>query len=385
MNYEFTAEQQAFRASVRKVFEHGASAARLRQLWDTETGRAADLWDDLSTLGAPAILVPEEYGGLGGTELDLCPLLEESGWACVPDALVEGLLAGPALLAEAATEEQKAKWLPGVARGSSRLTFALPGTRYVPDAHVSDLIILGGRDEVRVYERDEVALAPVRSMDPARRLFTVTPRPGSGARLPGGRAALSRAESRIHAGSGAVLTGLAERMLRMSVDHVKVRHQFGRPVGSFQAVKHLLAQATSLVTLATRSVRSASCLLAQRAPHAQDAALLARICAVEAEFEANRVSLQTHGGIGFTFEHDLHLWLKRGKAMETAYGGHREPARRAGLLPMSGRHGVLTTQILGRSSPIRPQSRLSGLCGNGYMLLGVCLLLVGLVTGEAPA
>ncbi len=345
MRYEFTDDQQSFLASVRKTFEQSATPARLRELWATDTGRAPEMWEGLCNLGAPAILVPEEYEGLGGTEVDLSSLLEQAGRSCVPDALVEALFVGPALLAEAASAEQKADWLPRVASGQLRVTVALAGSRYVPDAHVSDLILLEQSGEVYVYKREEVTLSPVTSMDPSRRLFAVTPNAGTGVRLPSGTGALPLAESRQYAGSAAVLNGLAEQMLHLSVEYVKVRHQFGRPVGSFQGVKHMLAQATSLVTLATQAARTASYLIAKRAPGADDAAILARVCAVEAEFEANRVALQTHGGIGFTFEHDLQMWLKRGKALEQSHGGHRELARRAGMSAASGTSGVLARQI----------------------------------------
>jgi alkylation response protein AidB-like acyl-CoA dehydrogenase len=118
---------------------------------------------------------------------------------------------------------------------------------------------------------------------------------------------------------------------------VKTRHQFGRPIGSFQAVKHQLAHATALVSMAGRSARSALYFVARRDARADETAVLARICAVEAESEANRVALQTHGGIGFTYEHDLQLWLKRGKALEQSHGGHRELARRAGAAAVEGK------------------------------------------------
>jgi alkylation response protein AidB-like acyl-CoA dehydrogenase len=360
MRYAFTDTQRAFHESVRAVFRRAASPARLRELWRTDTGRGPELWADLCALGAPAVLVPEEHGGLGGTEVDLCLPLEESGRSGIPDALLEALVVGPALVAEGAPAEVRAELLPGIAAGELRVTVALAGIRYVPDAHVSDLIILERSGGVRLYRRAEVELTPVRSMDPSRRLFAVAPRPNTGIGLSAGGAALSRARARQDAGSAAVLCGLADQLLRLSVDYAKVRRQFGRPIGSFQGVKHQLAQATALVSLATQAERSATWLVARRSPDtadgtdaaevavaadAADAARLARVCAIEAEFEANRVALQTHGGIGFTFEHDLQIWLKRGKALEQAHGGHRELARRAGEAAVAGEHGVLSRQI----------------------------------------
>jgi alkylation response protein AidB-like acyl-CoA dehydrogenase len=336
MRYELSDEQQAFRASVRKLFERRATTERLRGLWNSETGRDPQLWDDLAATGAAALLVPEEHDGVGGTELDLCAVLEESGRACVPDALLEALLIGPGLIADAGSPEQRGQWLPQIAAGELRVTVALGGRRAVPDAHVSDLVLLEDGGEVRVLERHELTLTPVHSMDPSRRLSTVSAEPGAGTTLAADPAAVQRAYGRQYAGSAAVLIGLSQGLLDRSVEYSKVREQFGRPIGSFQALKHQLAHATALVSLAGRAVRTAFYHLATGNPRVEESALLARICALEAEFEANRVALQTHGGIGFTWEHDLQLWLKRGKALEQAHGGHRELARRAGSLAVGG-------------------------------------------------
>ncbi|TFV68203.1 UNVERIFIED_ORG: acyl-CoA dehydrogenase [Bacillus sp. AZ43] len=339
MRFALTEEQQDFRASVRKVFERRAAPERLRGLWETETGRDPQLWQDLVALGAPALLVPEEHDGIGGTELDLCAVLEEAGRACIPDALLEALLVGPGLIADAGTPEQRARWLPGIAVGELRVTVALGG-QAVPDAHVSDLVLLADGGGVRVLERHEVTLTRVHSMDPSRRLFTVAAEPGAGAPLGAEGAAGHRALSRQYAGSAAVLVGLAEQLLARSVEYAKERQQFGRPIGSFQAVKHQLAQATSLVGLAGKATRTALYRLAVGDERGPESALLARICALEAEFEANRVALQTHGGIGFTWEHDLQQWLKRGKTLEQAHGRHRELARRAGALAVERKVGA---------------------------------------------
>jgi alkylation response protein AidB-like acyl-CoA dehydrogenase len=332
MRFALTDEQQDFRASLRKLFQRRAAPEQLRSQWPTETGRDPQLWQDLAALGAPALLVPEEHDGVGGTELDLCAVLEEAGRACVPDALLEGLLVGPGLIADAGSPDQRERWLPGIAAGELRVAVGLGGLRAVPDAHVSDLIVLEDGGAVRVLERADVTLTRVHSMDPSRRLFTVSAETGAGSGLAADAAAIRRAESRQLAGSAAVLIGLSEQLLSRSVGYVQERHQFGRPIGSFQAVKHQLAQATALVGLAGKAVRTALYQLSVGHPGADEAALLARICAVEAEFEANRVALQTHGGIGFTWEHDLQQWLKRGKALEQAHGGHRQLARRAGAL-----------------------------------------------------
>lgn len=331
MNCTFTQEQQAFRDSARKVYAKRCTPQMQRSLWESDSGRDPELWAQLSVLGVPAILVPEEFGGIGGTEVDLLPVLEEAGRHAVPDALVEAVYVGPYAIAAAANLDQQQRWLPGIASGELRVTIALADTTHVPDAHVSDLIVLERTGELWVYTRDEVALERIGSQDPARRIFLVTPAPGSGERLPLSGAALPQVRARERVGSAAVLNGISSHLLETAVDYAKIRRQFDRVIGSFQGVKHLLADAASRVHLAIVATRAASWHLATRQEDGCDVAELARICAVEAEFVANHVALQIHGGIGFTFEHDLHLWLKRGKVLEQAHGGHRSASRRAGM------------------------------------------------------
>ena len=145
---------------------------------------------------------------------------------------------------------------------------------------------------------------------------------GAGSTLEADESTLEAIHSRQQAGSAAVLNGLADRMIELTTEYTKIRKQFGRIVGSFQAVKHQLAQAVSLNALSTRAARTAMYRVAHDDISAVDSARLARICAVEAEFESNRAALQLHGGIGFTWENDLQNWLKRGKALEQAHGGY---------------------------------------------------------------
>lgn len=331
MKCTYTQDQQSFRDSAGKVFSKRCSPSQQRALWQDETGRDPDLWADLVELGVPAILVPEEFDGLGGTEVDLLAVLEEAGRQGVPDALVESVFVGPYAIAVAANAQQQRRWLPGVATGGLRVTVGLGNAHHVPDVHVSDLIVLERSGELWVYHRDELEVERVGSQDPSRRIFAVTPRPGAGERLPLGAEALGQIRARERVGSAAVLNGISQHLLDAAVEYAKVRRQFNRVIGSFQGVKHLLADAASRIHLATLAVRSATWRVATGQPEALEVAEFARICAVEAEFVANRVSLQVHGGIGFTFEHDLQLWLKRGKVLEQTHGGHRAAARRAGM------------------------------------------------------
>ncbi|GAB3573236.1 acyl-CoA dehydrogenase family protein [Amycolatopsis endophytica] len=328
MNTAFSPEQDELRTSVRRLFENVVPAAVLRQLWETETGRSPQVWKGLAEIGVPALLVPEEYEGLGADELDLFFVLEEAGRAALPDAILESCVLAPILLAGSTADGLKRRWLPALATGEARATVAFDGARAVPDAHLSDLVLVVDGDQVVAYERGEVTVRPVPSMDPSRRPASVTARAGSGVRVDG--APVARARAARLAGSAVLLGGVGSRLVEFAVAYAKVREQFGRPIGSFQAIKHQLATAHSRNELARHAAVGAMYDLAHRAGSSSDTAVLAHVCALEAERESNRVSLQVHGGIGFTWEHDLQIWLKHGKSLELGYGTWRETAYAAG-------------------------------------------------------
>jgi alkylation response protein AidB-like acyl-CoA dehydrogenase len=336
-----TSEQTALRDSVAAFLGRLLPPSRLRELWASETGRDPLVWDGLAEIGVPGLLVGEEYGGAAGDETDLILVLEEAGRRCLPDEVVAALLTGPWLLDEAAPAPVRDEWLPGLAAGSLRVAIGgddLPDV--VPDAHVSDLVVLWEDDLATVHPTSTLQLTPLASMDPSRRLFrAVVPSGQVGVALRGGSELRAAFEARRLVGSAARLVGVAEALLATTVSYAATRVQFGRTIGSFQAVKHQLAHAASLQALAHEATATATALVAAGDDRGSDAACLARICAVEAEAECNRVALQVHGGVGFTWEHDLQIWLKHGKALEQADGGHRQLLERAGLSALAAVHG----------------------------------------------
>jgi alkylation response protein AidB-like acyl-CoA dehydrogenase len=328
MRFDLTAEQYSLAASIRALFERTASADTLRKLWDSETGRDAKLWAELTNIGIPALLVPEQYDGADGDELDMVLVLVEVGRHAVPDAIVESCVLAPHLIRTCNSEEIRSVWLPRIAEGA-RVTVNRPGTTMAPDLHVSDAVILvdGDGDGAVLFDRGEVEAEPLASMDPSSRLFRFEP---SGPGTPLVSADVVGAATRRLAAVAAVLNGVAAHLLDSSADYAKVRQQFGRTIGSFQAVKHQLAQAASFNALARRASLGAAARIAGGAADQADSATLALMCAADAEAESNRVALQVHGGIGFTWEHDLQLWLKFGKTLELAHETRRVTAARAG-------------------------------------------------------
>ena len=354
MTFELNAEQSALRDSVRDLFHAQAAPDRLRELWDTETGRDVRLWKELSEIGIPGLLVATEYDGAGATEADLIPVLEDIGRFCIPDAVLESCMLGPTWIAEAGTGQQRSTWLPSIATGSLRVTVRLPGATYVPDAHVADLLIAEIDGELHALSKNEFRLEPVRSIDPSRRLFRVQAAPGPRSLLPDGRSALRRNRQRTRIGVAAMLNGISARLLDDTVDYVTVRQQFDRAVGSFQAVKHLLAEVHAALFASATATTAATRDVVADAAHADDTALLAQHYAIAVEAGANHAALQCHGGIGFTWEHDLHMWLKRGKALELAYGTYRTTANEAAAVGLAQFHPPHADELAHRTPMITP-------------------------------
>lgn len=319
MDFDFSEEQYALRALARELFERESPPSRLRSLLAKDAPRDDKVWRTMGKAGLLGITVPEEFGGSGGDEVDLALVLEEAGRACLPEPLVETVAVGAPLLADAGTDVQKKKWLPRIARGDALVTVQL-GSPFVVDADVADLLLWEGEDELHAVPSDRFTSRRIATEDGTRRLFQVEvdidgdTRMDSGPREEAGTAFLWGAFA-----TAAVLNGIAMRMLEMTLEHVKSRTQFDRAVGSFQAVKHKLVGAHVLVASSRPAAWYAAYALAQQLPDAEVAVRVAKAAAEEAERVANTEALQLHGGIGFTWEHDLHLWLKRGRALEAAY------------------------------------------------------------------
>lgn len=317
MRFRFTDEQLLVRSEVRALLEREWTAVHLRAVWDSAEP-ALDIRRRLASLGIFGITMPERLGGIGGDELDLVLVLEEFGRAAVPDALAEQVAVAVPLLV-AAGGDLAEEWLPRVAAGDATIAAALECRPYVCDADVAGLLLVESGGKVVGIEQNAATLTPQPSVDRARRLFSVAAEPG--VPLDVDRGALELAGERAAFCTAAVLLGLSERMLDMTVTYAKERQQFGRPIGSFQAVKHRLADSLALIELARPVVYAAAWSLARSQLDSEASVALAKLFANRAADCAARQSLQIHAGMGFAAEHDLHLWLKRAKALELASGG----------------------------------------------------------------
>jgi alkylation response protein AidB-like acyl-CoA dehydrogenase len=311
VRFAYDDDQRLFASTLRELLAKECPATRVRQAWDDGTGAAPEVWAALAGTGLTGLLVPEADGGLGRDEDDLVPLLVEVGRAGVPGPVLEHVaVAAPALAGS--------RWAPALADGSVVATVALDGAR-VPHARAADLVLT----PAGVVETAGAELTDVPALDGGRRLAEL------------GRAAghpvafdVPRARRRAALAAAAVLVGLAERLGELAGDHARSRHQFGRPIGSFQAVKHLLADSLLAVDRARPAVERAGWSLATAQPTAGRDVSMAKALASEAALAAARSAIQVHGALGYTWECDVHLFAKKAWALAGAHGDAREHRRR---------------------------------------------------------
>ncbi len=323
MDFRFTEEQSNFQASLRNALEKECTPEQLRALWATETGRSEERWAKLAELGLLGVLVPEQYGGLGLHEVDLVLLLEETGRVALPEPVVETAAVGTPLLSALSTAQLAQQWLPRAASGDAVLTVGHPLNPFVADAHIADLLLLPHGHELHAVTRDRVALQHQPCSDPSRRLFRVdwTPRAetcaAEGAEV---QRLLDAAADRAALACAAQQLGLGQQMLDMGVRYATERQQFGKPIGSFQAVKHLLANVAVRIEFARPVVYRAAFSVARDTPTRAVDVSHAKVAASEAAVAAAKAVHQVHGAIGYTWECDLHIWMKRAWALDATWG-----------------------------------------------------------------
>ncbi len=376
MDFAFSEDQEVLRDTVRKFLDARSPESEVRRLMDTVDGYDPAVWAQMAgELGLQSLALPEAYGGQGYSFVELGIVLEEMGRVllCAP-YFSTVVLAAHAIL-NAGSEGQKAALLPGIASGEtiaalaftepsgrwdadgitmtasgSGDSFTLDGTKtFVIDGHVANLFVVaartqgtGGAEGISLFtvdgDADGLTRTPLATMDQTRKQSRVdfagvkaTPLGVIGA----GWDALSKTLDQAAVGLSNEMVGGAQKVLDMSVEYAKVRVQFGRPIGSFQAIKHKCAD----MLLEVESAKSAAYYSAWAAAEDNDelpvVASLAKAYCSDAYFHAAAENIQIHGGIGFTWEHPAHLYFKRAKSSEVLLGDatyHRELlAQRIGL------------------------------------------------------
>ena len=371
MNFAFSEEQEELRKSVRRFLEDKSPSAEVRRLMETTEGYDPDVWNQMGQqLGLQGLHIPEEYGGSGYSYVELIVVLEEMGRALLAAPYFSTVaLAANAILASG-DDSAKKELLPGIASGETIATLAftedsgrwdeegitmtasksgdsytLDGSKmFVIDGHTANLLIVAARTDggVSLFAVDGDASGltrtPLQTMDQTRKQAKVE-FAGTPARLIGtegqGWNALSKTLDLAAVALAAEQVGGAQMCLDMSVEYAKVRVQFGRPIGSFQAIKHKCADMLLEVESAKSAAYYAGWAAAEDSDELPVVASLAKAYCSDAYFHAAAENIQIHGGIGFTWEHDAHLYFKRAKSSELLLGDptyHRELlAQRIGL------------------------------------------------------
>ena len=321
MDFTFTEDQLLFQSSVRDFLAGEVTPERVRASWETESGRDPALWQQLTELGLVGMTVPEASGGLGMSELDFVLLAQECGYVALPEPLVHTALVAVPLLRQLGGE-LAASWLPRIAAGEARVIVGLEQNMLVEDAHVADLLLLQLGEAWYALAPGQVELRHNESVDPSRRLFAVALKPGAAPIASGGQAAALTAAAldRGALGCAAQALGLAQRMVDMSVRYSGERQQFGKPIGSFQAVKHLMANVAVRLEYARAPVHRAAYSVANGQENAARAVSHAKLVACEAANLAAKNSIQLHGAMGYTWEVDLHIFMKKAWALANTWG-----------------------------------------------------------------
>lgn len=321
MQFAFTEDQRLLQRAARDVLAGACTPQRVREAWENATGRVDGLWATLAELGLLGVTAPEEAGGLGLSELELVLILEESGRVALPEPFLETAAVGVPLLREVG--ESAHALLAAAVSGDQTLTVGLASEPHVVAAAEADVLLLEAADGWHALRREDVSVQPQRSVDRSRRLATVSWTPTPATLLWGGEAATAataRARDRGALAAAAQLLGLAERMIATTIEYAGVRTQFGKPIGSFQAVKHHLVDAHLALEFARPAVYRAAHTVAHDGPDRALHVSIAKALASDAGQLAARKALQVHGAIGYTTECDLHLWMKRAWALAATWG-----------------------------------------------------------------
>ena len=371
MNFGFNEEQELLRSTARKFFDNECPSTTVRTLMEAPEGMTPELWKKLAEQGWLGLIAPEEHGGMALGIVDLVVLLEEMGRAVVPGPFFSTVLLGGLAILEAGSDAQKKAWLPKICSGEARATlawmepsaelgaagvtlqaaakgsgFTLNGTKlFVHDAHTADVIVVAARTSSGQNPEDGISLFLVPkgtpglavtllpTMDQTRKLCEVTLTNVSvggeaimGAPFAGWKP-LARVIDRATVGLCAEMCGGAQKVLDMTVEYAKIRQAFGRPIGSYQGVKHKAADMLVDVENSKSITYYAAWAMDEGVPEGPLAVSMAKAYVSDAYRRVSGAGIQLHGGIGFTWEHDLHLYFKRAKGSEFTFGDatwHRE-------------------------------------------------------------
>ena len=328
MDFTFNEDQIALRDSVSRFLMTEAAPELLREIWETDAGRSPELRAKLAEQGLTAMSVPEAHGGLGLGDVDWALMTQELGYYAISDSLADTAYVAASLLSRLGEGHPLGqRWLPRIADGTARIALAHPVNPWAADAQAAELVLWAQASDrglaLHALSPGTMSASALPSIDASRRLaaLSCTPTPatqvlGADEAQPLWDETLDRAAVNV-AGQ---LVGVAQRMLDLSVDYVAQRKQFGKPIGSFQAVKHHLADVATKIEFARPVLYRAALALA--GGHRHRAALVshAKLACADAAWTAGRKGIQVHGAMGYTWEVDLQMFMKRAWVLDAAWG-----------------------------------------------------------------
>jgi alkylation response protein AidB-like acyl-CoA dehydrogenase len=340
MQFGLTETQETLKKSVREFLNAECPMAAVRKTIETETAFDEALWSKIAAQGWTGLLIPEEYGGHSMGMVEMAVVLEEMGRALMPGPFLSTTLLAATIIELGGTDEQKRQYLPAIASGELKLTLAQSHWNRSPDlfslvthAAIADFVICSTPDRLFIAPSASLEITHTPALDLTRPLYEISLKglsvPPENVIATGERARqiLDTALDIATAGLTAEMTGGMQRLLEITVAYAKTRKQFGRPIGQFQAVQHLCADMLVL-TESSRSAAYYACYAVhERLPKAAEAVSIAKSYTSDAYREVGNRAIQVHGGMGFTWENDCHLYYRRAKASELAFGDaihHRE-------------------------------------------------------------
>jgi len=371
MEFSLNEEQEMLKTMARDFLANECPTAHVREMMDDETGYSPELWRKIAEVGWLGLVFPEEYGGAGMNFRDLTILCEEMGRALLPSPFISTLLLVGLPILAAGTEEQKQEFLPRIANGEIVCTLAvleedgdlwagdiktravrhgddylINGTKlFVPDAKAADYMLCAARTRRGTDPEEGITLflvdakewgiyvTPLQTMDETRKQCEVSfsdvavPAVNIVGELHQGWPILKQAVVRATAALCAEMVGGGEMVLDMTVNYAKERIAFGVPIGSFQAIKHKCADMATLLEYARSLMEAAAEAIKDDSPNAPVTVSMAKSFCGDTYKHVTNEGIQIHGGIGFTWDHDMHLFFKRARSSDTAFGDanyHRE-------------------------------------------------------------
>jgi len=314
MDFIFSEEQLMFAETAKTLLADTCTPAQLRAQMDRGEARDEARWAAIVETGLTLVMLPEAAGGIGLSEVDFAPIAEAAGYAALPEPLVESAGVAAPMLAAVAPDH------PALGDPAATIAIQHPLNPFIADADTAAALILHHEGAVHVVDPGAVTLTREESVDPFRRLFRVDWTPDAATRIGADASAWALALDRAALFAAAQGLGLAQRCIDLAVDYAKDRTQFGKPIGSYQAVKHHLASAQVAVEFARPVVQAAAAGIAAQDAHARARVSHAKLVALEAADQAARASIQVHGAMGYSWEVDVHFFLKRALGLTFAWG-----------------------------------------------------------------